>query len=221
MRLSEVWMNILLPFFTILIPVFATIYSAYSRIRNENRENHKPYLILEEVKSLTKLDKYKYYFLMVGKNYDEEHKNLNIEDLMDDSNDIAVELILKNIGYGVATNIKFYNLYDGKQLQGTQELSENLNQKLFTTFDIASGDQRAKQAKIVSLVTDQLKEDYNRILCVYKDLNNNIYSFIISIVVKKDKHYDFFTYQPSSKSYKNWINYNKKSYKKIMSEYKK
>jgi hypothetical protein len=158
---------------------------------------------------------------MIGKNYEDKHNNLDIDDLVDDSNDISVELILKNIGYGVATNIKFYNLYDGKQLQGTQELSENLNQKLFTTFDIASGDERVKQAKIISYVDDELKEDYNRILCVYKDLNNNIYSFIISIVVKKDKHYNFFTYQPSSKSYKNWIDSNKLNYKRIINEYKK
>ncbi len=221
MELTNLWINILLPILSIVIPVYATIYSVNNRIKNENKERHKPYLILDEVMPIEKLEKYKYYFLLIGKNYEENHDEIDIDHLLDDSNDISVQLILKNIGYGVATNIKFYNLYSGKQLQGTQELKDNLNQKLFTTFDIASGDQRIKQAKIISLVNNEFKEDDNRILCVYKDLNDNTYSFIISIVIKNDKHYDFFTYQPSSKSYKKWISAHQKSYHRILNEYKK
>ena len=35
---------------------------------------------------------------------------------------------LENIGYGVASNIKFYNLLNGSQIYGTQKNNEDKNQ---------------------------------------------------------------------------------------------
>ena len=54
---------------------------------------------------------------------------------------------------------------------------------------------------------------------IYHDLNGNIYNFILSINAKAAGHYDFFAYQPASKSYKKWKKENYANYKKIIREY--
>lgn len=216
MELLAFWVNILLPILSIAIPVFATIYTVNNRIRNENKENHKPYLVLTKIVDKQQLDVYSYYLIMIGKNYLAAHE----EEIKTSNDALNIELIISNIGYGVATNIKFYNLLTGNEVKGEQESNKDQNQKLFTTFDIASGASKEIQAKVLSLVMEN-NDDHNRILCVYKDLNNNVYSFIISINVKTNNHYDFFAYQPSSASYKRWIKQNDKEYKKIMKKYGK
>ncbi len=221
----RVWVSFIWPLLTVAIPVYATIFTVNNRIRNENKENHKPYLVLKKVSDIDTIDKYKYYLMLIGKNYLLSHNNIDLSQLKlsENDKDISVNLAIENIGYGVATNIKLYNLLTGKVIDGMQELSENKNQKLFTTFDIASSFEKQVQARIVSSILsqdDMVIEDHNRILCVYKDLNNNIYSFIISINVKSTGHYDFFSYQPSSKSYKKWVLENKKQYKMILKNYR-
>ena len=221
----EVWTGFIWPLLTIAIPVYATIFTVNNRIKNENRENHKPYLVLKKVSDIENIDKYRYYLMLIGRNYLASRDNVDLTNLKlkENDKDISVNLSIENIGYGVATDIKLYNLLTGKPIDGMQEISENINQKLFTTFDIASNAEKQVQARILSSILNEddiVLEDHNRILCVYKDLNNNIYSFIISINIKQTGHYDFFSYQPSSKSYKKWLMENKKQYKKIIKNYK-
>lgn len=221
----KVWVSFIWPLLTVAIPVYATIFTVNSRIKNENRENHKPYLVLKKVSDIATIDKYKYYLILMGRNYLSSHNNIDLSQLklLENDKDISVNLSIENIGYGVATNIKLYNLLTGKAIDGMQVMSENKNQKLFTTFDIASSSEKQVQARILSSILNQddiIVEDHNRILCVYKDLNNNIYSFIISINIKQSGHYDFFSYQPSSKSYKKWVLENKKQYKMILKNYR-
>ena len=221
----RVWVSFIWPLLTVAIPVYATIFTVNNRIKNENRENHKPYLALKKVSDIETINKYKYYLILIGKNYLQSHENIDLSKLQlsENDKDISVSLSIENIGYGVATNIKLYNLLTGTAIDGMQEKQENKNQKLFTTFDIASSFEEQVEARIVSSILDVdgvVVEDHNRILCVYKDLNNNIYSFIISINIKQTGHYDFFSYQPSSKSYKKWVLENKKQYKMIMKNYR-
>lgn len=220
MDMIMLWIDILLPVLTILIPVFTTIYTVTNRIKNENREEHKPYIILDSIKDVDSLDTHKYFLTAVGRNYKEEYEN-NSEKI--DDNQICLNLVLKNIGYGVASNIKFYDLLTGVEIHGTQDSIKDKNQKLFTTFDIAKDEIKNVQMKVISLLKEEdgiIKEDHNRILCVYEDLNNNVYSTIITINMKEKSHYDFFAYQPTSRSYKRWIKENRKEYKKIYKEYK-
>ena len=83
---------------------------------------------------------------------------------------------------------------------------------------------RKVQSRIVSYVEKNKEvviEDHIRLLCIYKDLNENHYDFIISINIKENGYYDFFAYQRSSKNYSRWIKENKKIYKRILNEYMK
>lgn len=221
----KVWTGLIWPLLTVAIPVFATLFTVNSRIKNENKENHKPYLALKKVIDINDIDRFRYYLTLTGRNYLNEHKDFDISNikLLEDEKDISVNLSIENIGYGVATNIRFYNLLTGTQIDGTQDLIEDKNQKLFTTFDIAANADKQVQARILSKILNVeniIVEEHNRILCVYQDLNNNIYSFIISINIKNSGNYDFFSYQPSSKSYKKWVLENKKQYKQILKDYR-
>lgn len=216
MNFFKMW-ELLLPIFSIIIPTYATLYTLNGRVKNENRENHKPYLSLHKILSLKNLDQDRYYLTMYGRNFrllPENEKNKKVE--------LNIDLLLQNIGYGVASNIKFYDLLTGEQLTGTQASNKEKNQKLFTTFDIAANMEKEVQLRIFSSIEEKegiINEDHNRILCIYQDLNSNIYDMIISINVKADSHYDFFSYQPSSQSYKRWIKENKHQYMRIKKDY--
>lgn len=225
MNLTHFWIDILLPILSILIPVWATVYTVNKRIHAQTHENHQPHLVLEEVKTIPKINPYEYYLTFVGRNYREELPQFDVEKVAKEKHEhvLSIQMYIRNIGYGVATNIKFYNLLTGNQIYGTQESVKDQDQQLFTTLDIASSEVKKVPAQVISkvLVEDDnlLKEDHNRILCVYKDLNNVVDSFIITVNVKSDFHYDFFAYQPSSLSYKKWIKENKRQYKKIIKKY--
>ena len=220
------WSNILIPVTSMMITVFATLYTVSERIKNENKEKHKPYLTLDDIEQLDKVDEYKYYLTVLGRNYRKNHQNWNIEEIVEDKKKeyIEVRILLDNIGYGVASNIKFYDLLTAEQIKGTQTPSKEKNQKLLTTFDIANNKQKQVQVKIYNKIEKEEEienPDHCRILCIYQDLNGNTYDFIISINIKSNNAYDFFTYQRTSHSYARWIKETKKNYQKIIREYKK
>lgn len=212
------WITLVLSLMSIVIPVFATIYTVNNRIRNENKEAHKPYLVLNELKTLNEINIYSYYLTPISRNYREKYGN----EIKNSDSVLNIELILENVGYGIASNIKFYDLLTGEGIKGTQTSTKEQDQKLFTTFDIAVAKNKKVQAQLFNLLLENdgmVVEDHNRILCIYQDLNSNVYSFIISINIKAKGHYDFFTYQQTSKSYKKWIKENKKEFNKIVREY--
>ena len=151
--------NVLIPVTSMMITVFATIYTVSERVKNENREKHKPYLTLKDIENLDNLDEYKYYLTVLGRNYRKSHQEIK-EDNETKSKQkeyIEVRLLLDNIGYGVASNIKFYDLLTGKQIKGSQTPSKEKNQKLFTTFDIANSKEKQVQVKVYNKIEKMKK----------------------------------------------------------------
>lgn len=223
MTWGEICINIVLPVLAIIIPVFTTVYMVNRRVENENKETHRPYLVLHKITGVEYFNIYAYHLTWFGQNFLKKYSGCTYEEMVKkEEPSLNVKLLFKNIGYGVATNIKFYDLLTAEEIYGTQMNNENQNQKLFTTFDIASSDEKDVQAKILNTSledSDGVMGDYSRILCVYQDLNGHIYSFIFSINVKGQGHYDFFAYQPSSRSYKKWIRQNKRQYRSILAQY--
>ena len=212
----EIYITTFLSIATIIITIVTTVYTVNKRVENEKRETHMPYIILEKVIALEDIDTRKYYLTFYGRNY----SNLKIKPKQEKY--LPIELLIKNIGYGVATNIKFYNLLTGNQIEGTQESHKEENQRLFTTLDAGVNEEKKIQAKLIGTILTKRKttiEEHNRILCVYKDLNEHIYTSIFCINMKDEDNYDFFAYQPSSKSYKRWIKENKRQYKEILKKY--
>lgn len=215
------YITLILTIATIVIPVFATIYTGYIRIKNENKEEHKPYLSLGQIETLKKIDRFSYFFIVYGRKYSNQSKKSIVLKSRKEPT-VNISLTLKNIGYGVASNIKFYDLKTAHTILGVQERSEEINQKKFTTFDISKDTKKRVQVCILpSIEKDIVQKEEHCILCVYQDLNQNIYDFIIGIEMKKGGTYDFFAYQRSSHSYQDLASTYKNNYKSIMKKYRK
>ena len=217
-------LDTVLPILSIFISLFIGLYTVHQRVENENKESHKPYLVVEDINELYSFKRSNYFLTFFGRNYLKKFGKMKEKDLLkeDVEKDFFISLILKNIGYGVASDIRFYNLLTGNEVIGTQESIKHMNQKLFTTFDIATGQSKEIPVKILSFISEDegiILEDHNRILCVYKDLNNHVYDAIITVNMKTKKNFDYFIYQRTSRSYKKWIKENHREYKKIIKEY--
>ena len=134
---------------SIVIPVIATILTTFYTVISRVKAEHKPYLILSEIEDLEHLDKSHYFITLLGSKF---HKRIgnNTEEINKDSGTIDVCIKLKNIGYGVAANIRFYDLVTAEKIYGNQELVENLNQRLFTTFDIGSEEEKVVQTSFIT-----------------------------------------------------------------------
>lgn len=215
------YLSIILTILSILIPVYATIYTGHIRIRNENKEGHKPYLVLGAIEKITDVNRFVYFLAILSDKIKKVSPD-EVEELSKKNTNVNVSLALKNIGYGVASNIKFYDLETSKPIIGLQETSKTMNQKKFTTFDIQKDREKKVQTCLINDDNEnEIKEESYCILCIYQDLNENIYDFIIGIDIKEGGAYDFYAFQRSSHSYKKLLKNYKKNYKHILNEYKK
>ena len=137
--------TILLTIASIIVPVCATIIAAIYTVENRVKAEHKPYIVLNNITEIKNIDKSLYFIVMIGEKISK--KFLPQKEIVSDEN-LNVKIQLRNIGYGVATNIRFYNLDTGEKIAGNQEESSTLIQKLFTTFDIAANEEKSVQASL-------------------------------------------------------------------------
>ena len=209
--------TILLTIASIIVPVCATIIAAVYTVENRVKAEHKPYIVLNNITEIPKIDKNFYFIVMAREKI--LKKFLTKTEIISDNN-LNTKIGLRNIGYGVATNIRFYNLDDGTKIAGNQEESSELIQQLFTTFDIAANEEKHVQASIERKINDDLfVEDVINTLCIYQDLSGNIYDFVFSIKIKSKGGYSYYAYQPSSHSYNRLIQEYKCEKKKILNDY--
>ena len=195
---------------SIFVPVCATIIATIYTVDNRVKAEHKPYLVLDNVSNIREIDKRFYYIILNGKNNNDK---FSIETPLQDN--INVKIRIRNIGYGVATNARFYNLENGEKINGLQEEDSDIDQQLFTT-------ERSVQASIpTKKENNKLREDTINTLCIYQDLNGNVYNFVFAINIKSGGGYSYYAYQPSSHSYKQMMNNYQKQAKKIFLDYYK
>ena len=202
---------------SIFVPVCATIIATIYTVDNRVKAEHKPYLVLDNVSNIKEIDKRFYYIVLSGK---DDNDKFSIETPTQDN--INVKIRIKNIGYGVATNARFYNLKTGTKINGLQEVDSHMDQQLFTTFDLGENTERSVQVSIPTIKQDgKLEEETIDTLCIYQDLNGNVYNFVFSINTKNGGGYSYYAYQPSSHSYKQLMNNYQKQAKKILTDYDK
>lgn len=212
----------LLTIASIIIPVLVTIFMSIYTVENRVKAEHKPYLVLDSIQSINNIDKIYYFITMLGNKIRKKYSKDEIKDMIESNQEINVKIKLKNIGYGVATNIRFYDLNTGKKIYGNQEVTMNAEQQLFTTFDIAIQEVKSVQTSLlIAKTNNQIIEDTIITLCMYQDLNGNIYSFVFVINIKSGGGYSYYAYQPSSHSYNELIDKYKKQKKQIFVDYKK
>ena len=196
---------------SIIIPVCATILAAVYTVSGRVKAEHKPYIVLDNITNISGLDRAYYFIVMLGNKIRKKYPEKEINNMIEQNSNIDVKIKLRNIGYGVATDICFYNLDNGEKIIGHQEVKEKLDQQLFTTFDIAATESKSVQTSLVVKESEgKILEDSINILCLYQDLNGNIYNFMFAINIKSGGGYNYYAYQPSSHSYS-----------KIMKKYKK
>src|SRR5574344_337160 len=212
MSFQYIIVQIVIPVLTILISVFIAVYTVHGRIKNENKESHKPYLVLKEVYRNEDADPYDFYLRVFGR----EHLKVNNDS--PNTKTLYLKCFIGNIGYGVASNIKFYDLNTGEQVVGNQVRDKEYDQKLYTTFDIAKEREKHVDMHCIYEITDResIEQDGTILLCVYQDLNQKYDDFIIAINYKEKKHFDYYAFQRTSKSYKNLMQDYNNNYIKIM-----
>ncbi len=207
---------------SIVVPVCATILTSVYTVVNRVKAEHKPYVILDSIEEIKALDKCFYFIVMLSNKIRKKCSDKDINDFINTDSQIDVKIRLKNIGYGVATNIKFYDLNTGFKIAGTQSLNDYMNQKMFTTFDIAQTETKSVQTSIITKKVDgAFMEDDMRILCVYQDLNGNIYDFVFVINIISTGAFNYYSYQRSSHSYYELTKKFKKQRRKILLDYMK
>ena len=89
MNVIDVWLDFFLPICSIIIPVFATLYTVNNRIKNQNRENHQPYVVLDSIVDIDKINEFSYYLTPVGRNFRSEYPVIDFSNIQS-KNDINV-----------------------------------------------------------------------------------------------------------------------------------
>ena len=207
---------------SIIVPVCATIIMSVYTVEMRVKAEHKPYVVLSSISKLSKIDKCYYFITLLGKKLQNKCSKNEIKQLVNQDNNIYVKIALKNIGYGVATNIRFYNLDTAEKINGNQEVNESIGQKLFTTFDIGSNEEKGVQTFLVTMSDNgKILEDSMNILCIYQDLNGNVYNFVFTINIKSGGGYSYYAYQRSSHSYKKLLKKYRMNKMKILLDYYK
>ena len=207
---------------SIIVPVCATIIMSVYTVEMRVKAEHKPYVVLSRISELTKIDKYYYFITLIGKKLQKKCTKEEIKELVKQDNNLTVKIDLKNIGYGVATNINFYNLDTAQKIYGSQEVNDSMGQKLFTTFDIGSNEEKGVQTFLVTMdENSKIIEDTINILCIYQDLNGNVYNFVFAINIKSGGGFSYYAYQRSSHSYKRLLRKYRMNKMKILLDYYK
>jgi hypothetical protein len=128
---------------------------------------------------------------------------------------------LKNIGNGLAQDINFYALHDNGMCFRSLINETNINQKHFSTEEIAKNETqefyfnisyRLKEGK--SLYD---RQDFSLVLCCYKDLNGNEYKLLIGYIVKNISENEDGNIEVKADSY--YLQENTDSYNKMIKKF--
>lgn len=173
--------SVVVAFFEVMIVVWNT----NKQIDNQNRETYKPRLKLKALGAVKK-ETGKRYLYACSNNYDNNKENVSL----------YVDIELENIGNGIANDLSFYMLANGKKCLGLQVEDNNMNQELNSTIEIPKGNSQ-KVKFLFNINIDKINEKETVLLiCNYKDLNNNNYKMLIGVILNK---YEPFTIEYSKK----------------------
>lgn len=228
-----------LDYFVFIVPLVVTIITTMinvwlvnkntnMQIENQNKETYRPRLMLSDIRCIQRENNEIHFFAhSIGFNKKEDFVSL------------FVNIILENIGNGIANDISFYMLNTGKECLEIQVDDREINQKINSTLEIPkdksypirflfnfNGKQMENEDDIVAGGTILL-------ICNYKDLNNNNFKILIGCILKKyepfkteDEDYgfsvynrgnfSFFYYQEGTIAYRKIINKYKTNYGKIL-----
>lgn len=235
--------DLVIPIVGFIVTIVATILTIIfvnkntkDQIENQNRQTYKPRLKLLNIQKLSSYDFNGDYELMsVSKkaNLICNDSELSETEKIQKTCIFKFNIYLKNIGYGLANDIKLYSLIDGHQVYGAQSIMNDLDQEMKSTEEIEINEEsKFKISMLISkeLITGDNDDDFILYLCNYKDLNNNNYQVLIGIIIKQIAINDdlnikintsHYYYQEGTREYNDMIEKHKDNYKTIMKKINK
>lgn len=216
----------LIPIIIMILNIWLVNRNTNKQIKNQNVQTYKPRLRLSGVEYKDAEDchdKYLYFGVSKFAKTKNEKSIKNIKILYD----------ISNIGYGIAHRIKFYSLIEGEKCFRAQSITDNRNQKM------ASTDEIAKDEKIGFYFSIAISDDFNSendendffiMICDYEDLNQNHYKLMIGLIVKKVYYDDmgnlrvnfgYYYYHEGTNEYNRMIKKHKKKYEFLQANIQK
>lgn len=180
------------------------VVNTNKQIRNQNKESHRPYLKFFDINDCNE-DFFNSYIAVKnneGKNTEEKTVYTKIE--------------IKNVGYGIATNIHllgFANTVISKA--GIEEKRET--GKLFSVLDIGSSEESI--IKITLASNENSTNTTYDLMLFYTDLNKNIYSTMLLIEVNKNELWNLYYYPNGTLNFDDIIKKRSVKYKALKRKY--
>ncbi|NMC55788.1 MAG: hypothetical protein GYA50_01020 [Eubacteriaceae bacterium] len=220
-KLFDYFAYIIIPALAITLPIIFINRNTNKQIANQNKETYRPRLKFIDFKS-KKYDERLYNFVCISSKFDYNKCSILPEKNI---HKVFGDIILKNIGNGLAHDITFYTLHNSKKCERSMSIDKNYSQFSFSTEEIEKDGVCKFNFVIIynNQEVNMFKEDICFLLCNYKDLNNNNYKLIIGIVLKNmipimedeiiidyTPIYNTFYYQESTYEFNYMIGENKK-----------
>ena len=172
--------SVIVPVSTALINVYIVNRNTNKQIANQNKETYRPRLRLKKVQRVSGYIRDSILYAYSERLTSEETRI-----------SLYFNVILENIGNGLANDINFYMLNNGEQCCGFQVGDYNESQFLDSTLEIAIHESD-KVLFCINFNRNLIKprcnfpnnKDSILLICSYKDLNNNNYKILIGIELK-------------------------------------
>jgi hypothetical protein len=189
--------------------IIAVALNTNKQIKNQNKEQHKPYLVVKSFNTKLKDAPPSLY---------NEYSIYNSPDKFEDyPKGINSILKIKNIGYGLATNIVLYGIHE--TIAHRIEIDEEDEAQYYSVKHISPLEiydweimvsPKKERSTFMSTTFD--------IMMFYTDVNLNVYSTLISITMPGRSKITF--HPKNSRNFKILLNEHQTNYKKLLRKYK-
>jgi len=203
------WILPLIAIVVQLIAIFFIVRNTNNLIKNQNKEQHKPYLVVKSFNTKLKDAPPNLY-----NEYSIYNSSEKYEDYPGGINSI---LKIKNIGYGLATNIVLYGI--NETIAHRIEIDEEDEVQYYSVKHISPSKMHDWEIMVSPKKenTTFLSTTFS-LMMFYSDVNLNIYSTLISITMPGRSKITF--HPQNSRNFKILLKEYQINYKKLLRRYK-
>lgn len=175
----DIIINIVIAIITLVGIIGTIIYTNKNtilQINNQNKQSYRPYIRIDKIEVVTNNEPEDQYTNMFDQYYNDIYLGKNNSKTPVNA-PIGIRIELKNIGFGIAKNVKIFDMKKCKELkiriikeEGAYIINNNSN------YDLAISE--IIPIKIVVKYIKEKKEisDFSNYAVFYEDINGNVYS---------------------------------------------